>query len=235
MKKTIIILSALLASAVAMPTLSTAANKYPEFPKTLTPTAISKLTDEEKAEYIEAQENAKKQLVDDYSNGKYDWDLNLDGKVDAADAHCIGWYFLELATNQQKDVYYDEYYKDGKKVADEYQFTDAMRSKVKELADIDGDGKINTIDETYMLYAVFKANKDGDVNCDGLVDARDASNILEFYAGNSTNLTASYAIQYSMKYLGDLNGDEKADASDASKVLSIYSENSTKALEKTAE
>ncbi|MCM1507903.1 MAG: dockerin type I domain-containing protein [Ruminococcus flavefaciens] len=63
----------------------------------------------------------------------------------------------------------------------------------------------------------------GDVNCDGLIDAVDATQILMAYSKNSTDSTG-----YVGKTLGDYNGDGLVDAVDATQILMEYAELSTK-------
>ena len=76
--------------------------------------------------------------------------------------------------------------------------------------DLDGDGKFE--------HTVGK----GDVNCDGKVDARDATILLHGYSAESIG-EKSYVFMDN----GDCNGDGKADARDASEILAFYSKNST--------
>ena len=63
-------------------------------------------------------------------------------------------------------------------------------------------------------------NMTGDVNSDNIVDARDASRTLSYYALTSTNqktdLTAAEI------YAADFNHDQNVDARDASAILSYY-------------
>ena len=81
------------------------------------------------------------------------------------------------------------------------------------------------IDKIVMLS---KTKPDiGDVNQDGKIDARDASDILKYYAENSVNTQIDQIKAQSMSYYGDLNDDGKTDAKDASDVLAIYASNST--------
>lgn len=85
-----------------------------------------------------------------------------------------------------------------------------------------------TFDENGSLAYYIGDNYDtrvqkGDVNCDGFIDAVDASQILMAYAANSTDSTA-----YVGKTLGDYNGDGFVDAVDATQVLIKYAELSTK-------
>lgn len=79
-----------------------------------------------------------------------------------------------------------------------------------------------------MLDVIYGAKETGDVNTDGMVDARDASDVLAVYVNNSVSIQSDYVTEKNMEYLGDLNGDGKTDASDASAVLRVYSENSVK-------
>ena len=64
--------------------------------------------------------------------------------------------------------------------------------------------------------------KTGDINCDGFIDAVDASKVLAIYAELSTS--ESNPIRYS---LGDMNGDGFVDAVDASAILAKYAVLST--------
>ena len=83
--------------------------------------------------------------------------------------------------------------------------------KVTLKIDLDGDGKFE--------HEVEK----GDVNCDGKIDARDASAVLEGYSAESTGERS-----YIFRDCADYNGDGMVDARDASEILVFYSENSTK-------
>lgn len=59
----------------------------------------------------------------------------------------------------------------------------------------------------------------GDINCDGFIDAVDASKVLSAYAKLSTLVNSS--VDYS---LGDINNDGLVDAVDASAILAKYAE-----------
>lgn len=76
--------------------------------------------------------------------------------------------------------------------------------------DPDGDGEFD------------KLIGQGDVNCDGAVDAADASLVLTDYADT---LTGGYT-KLNLKK-ADMNGDKNIDASDASDILVLYSEHMT--------
>lgn len=93
---------------------------------------------------------------------------------------------------------------------------------------------LNYDDETQKIRAFIDKDGDdtyeteiqgGDMNCNGMFDASDASGILEIYSYLST-----YREDYPMKYVNifaDCNGDGVINALDASEVLSKYAENST--------
>ncbi|MBR5165774.1 MAG: leucine-rich repeat protein [Ruminococcus sp.] len=65
----------------------------------------------------------------------------------------------------------------------------------------------------------------GDVNDDGMVDAKDASMILVEYSKASTGAESGF--NESQKLAGEVNGDGKIDAKDASAILAYYAMAST--------
>ena len=67
-----------------------------------------------------------------------------------------------------------------------------------------------------------KLVQNGDINCDGFIDAVDASKVLSIYAKLSTII--NNPVDYS---LGDVNNDGFVDAVDASAILAKYAELST--------
>lgn len=82
--------------------------------------------------------------------------------------------------------------------------------------------------ETYKLVAGKLVGADvslGDVNDDGVVDARDASAILSEYAVTATGGTPTF--DDLQKAAGNVNGDSVIDARDASLVLSYYAYTAT--------
>lgn len=83
-------------------------------------------------------------------------------------------------------------------------------SKFTLKTDLDGDGEFEHVVEK------------GDVNCDGRIDARDASAVLKGYSAESTGEHS-----YVFRDCGDYNGDGRVDARDASEILAFYSKNST--------
>lgn len=225
MKKLSMILSAVLAAAMAVPAVTSAANKYPSNPGYINYDEFLELSEEEQEERHEGWRRYQEELAIGYQNGEYDWDFNLDGVVNTADAFCILVRYAETATDTLKTSFWDTYSSDE----DDwkyYEFTDEMREKVIAEGDIDGDGVVDAKDGSWFLYAVFEAEKQGDVDTNGYVDARDASAVLAYYSAMSVGKTADYVTTKNMEYLGDVNGDGKIDAADASAVLEVYSANS---------
>lgn len=74
--------------------------------------------------------------------------------------------------------------------------------------------------------------KRGDINGDGLIDASDASRILQVYSELSVSHTSD--LDEAITILGDYNNDGRIDAEDASSVLKLYTTNSTTASENVA-
>lgn len=60
----------------------------------------------------------------------------------------------------------------------------------------------------------------GDVNADGMVDARDASDVLVAYARMSTGGDDGFTER--QRRVANVNGDDKVDAKDASAILAFY-------------
>lgn len=67
----------------------------------------------------------------------------------------------------------------------------------------------------------------GDVNSDGIIDATDASFILDAYSTLSTTNNTNYQNVFINEDIADFNGDGHVDATDASMVLAKYAESST--------
>lgn len=99
--------------------------------------------------------------------------------------------------------------------------------------DVDDNGFVNIID-VYKILNNFKYNR-GDINKDGTIDSKDASDILSFYGFASTAPTKEEALVEFNKTPGpgrpfsmvdidraDVNRDGRTDSSDASCVLTIY-------------
>ena len=91
-----------------------------------------------------------------------------------------------------------------------------------------------TIDENRRINYSIDNNGDGvydvpvrkgDINCDGKIDATDASQVLSIYSKLSTTpYNMFYEVDYS---LGDISGDGKINSIDASDILDEYAKAST--------
>lgn len=223
MKKTTIILSAVITSAIVFPTVANARNNYPVFPTRPADMDFNALSEDEQQAYLEEVEAYRTALCMAYQNDEYDWDFNLDGKTNSLDTLYLSHYYAELSTDVKEKSFYEKT-PDG---VIYYDFNDNMRAKISENGDLDGDGFINLKDGTQMLIALYSTEKHGDVNTDGKLDAKDASDMLKFYSNNSVSIQSDYVTEKNMEYLGDLNGDGKVDSSDASYALAEYSKLAT--------
>ena len=67
----------------------------------------------------------------------------------------------------------------------------------------------------------------GDVNCDGFVDALDATEVMIYYAYIATNNPMREDAVLRLETLGDANGDTLVDVCDASDILVTYTERAT--------
>ncbi|MBR6069520.1 MAG: hypothetical protein IKP78_02875 [Ruminococcus sp.] len=222
MKKTAVFMSAIIVGAMALPTAANAKNDYPSFPTRPKDIEFTDLPEEEQQAYLEGVESYRTALCTAYQNGEYDWDFNLDGETDVMDAYYILHYYSELAVNTKRDefIFITDY------TTKEYtacSINDEMRAKIAEEADINGDNRVRPDDISQMLYVLYNAKLKGDVNTDGKLDARDASDMLKFYSNNSVNIQSDYITEKNMEYLGDLNDDGKVDANDTSYALAEYS------------
>ena len=229
MKKTAIILSAILAASMAVPNAANAKNNYPTPPRMITFDEYEALSAEEKAERSALIETFESELSRAYQNGEYDWDFNFDGNIDVYDADLILRRYAEFSTGVESNSYI-MIFRDpehGMDIRKHVSLTPEMRAKVDEEGDICNDGIINARDCSYMLKTIFSVKEKGDVNTDGMLDARDASKILEYYSAKSVSSDVNYETEKNMEYLGDLNGDEIIDASDASFALAEYSKRAT--------
>lgn len=226
MKKTAVIMSAIIVGAMALPTVTNAKNEYPTFPTKPADVDFNDLPEEAQQAYLEGVEAYRTALCTAYQNGEYDWDFNLDGKTDPLDAYYVLYYYTELALNSKNDsfVYITDY---EKKEYTQCVISDEMRSKIAEEGDINGDNMVRADDVSYMLKVFYQTKLNGDVNIDGKLDARDASEMLKFYSNNSVSIQSDYVTEKNMEYLGDLNGDGKVDSNDASYALAEYSRRAT--------
>lgn len=227
MKKTAIILSAIVTGAMALPTAANAKYEYPIYPTRPTDAVdFSGLPEDVVNAYLVELEAYREDLCTAYLNGEYDWDFNLDGEINVIDTHYPSIYYGEKSLGMKQDEHGLKILNDGKDWLT-VSFTGEMREKLEEYGDINGDGFIDTNDGSEMLGAFYRAKQQGDVNTDGMVDSRDASKMLAFYSANSVNIESDYITEKNMEYLGDLNGDGKVDSADASYALAEYSKLAT--------
>ena len=210
MKKTAIILSAIITGAMSIPFAASAKNNYPTFPPRLSDEELDALTDEEKAARSAQFKAAKEELARSYKNGEYDWDFNLDGITDFNDSYVLLIRYTEFSTSTESR-----------------KLTPIQRAKIDEESDINGDGITSADDSAWMMQTFSIVHEKGDINMDGKLDARDASKILTYYSEQSVNIASDYATEINMEYLGDVNGDQKINSSDASCVLKEYSKRAT--------
>ena len=86
---------------------------------------------------------------------------------------------------------------------------------------------LRTASEIEPFLAPLCENKDtGDVDLDGAITAKDASQVLTFFAESSTDKDISPVDEAKMNKLGDFNSDGMIDAKDASSILKTYAKNS---------
>ena len=167
------------------------------------------------------------EFIEIYRNSENEFDFNLDGAVNAIDAKFVLTRYSELVVGKNTNVVVVDEYESEKGERLIFEFTDRMREKIDEFGDMDGDSIISSIDSSYLLAAYYSDKEAGDVNIDGKLDARDASDMLKFYSKNSVSIQSDYVTEKNMEYLGDLNGDSKVDSADASFALVEYSKRAT--------
>ncbi|MDE6788819.1 MAG: hypothetical protein K2J47_05790, partial [Ruminococcus sp.] len=115
-----------------------------------------------------------------------------------------------------------------------FGYSDSSSSKLEFRIEPDsGSLLLRYDDETQKIRAFIDKDDDniyeteiqnGDMNCDGILDAGDASKILATYSELSTQ---SEPVMKYVNIFADHNGDGMIDATDAAQVLSTYAENST--------
>lgn len=141
-------------------------------------------------------------------------DLNGDGLVNGYDANLIMERYMEIAVQEYNSPV----------------LTDEIRAQIEAVADLNGDGDINAADPTILLKEIKRNNKAGDINCDGILDGRDASAILSYYAKRAVGYAYSAeekGLEYCVYALGDYDGNDLIDGRDASEVLKTYMKAST--------
>ena len=143
------------------------------------------------------------------------------------DAKCVLTRYAELVVGKDTSVVVVYEYESEKGERLIFEFTDEMRKKIDEFGNVDGDSILSAIDAAYLLTAYYSDKEIGDVNIDGKLDAKDASDMLKFYSNNSVSIQSGYVTEKNMEYLGDLNCDGKVDSADASFALVEYSKRAT--------
>ena len=167
------------------------------------------------------------EFIEIYRNSEEEFDFNLDGVVDTIDAKCVLTRYAELVVGKDTSVVVVDEYESEKGERLIFEFTDEMRKKIDEFGNVDGDSILSAIDAAYLLTAYYSDKEIGDVNIDGKLDAKDASDMLKFYSNNSVSIQSGYVTEKNMEYLGDLNCDGKVDSADASFALVEYSKRAT--------
>ncbi|MDE6501244.1 MAG: hypothetical protein K2L10_04105 [Ruminococcus sp.] len=131
-------------------------------------------------------------------------------------------YCYQLDENGHFKFTSNDYYMDVENVSSQYT-----------RASIESDNNVFiSIENQEIMYYIDKNGDDvyddrvekGDVNCDGFINAVDATLVLQKYAGNSTGSLEYIGVGHA---LGDYNGDGLVDAIDATQILRKYAELST--------
>ncbi len=105
MKKTAVIMSAVITGAMVLPIAANARNEYPTFPTRPKDIEFTDLPEEEQQAYLEGVEAYKTALCTSYQNGKYDWDFDLDGDIDVFDAYYPMLRWAELSIGEERNSY----------------------------------------------------------------------------------------------------------------------------------
>ncbi len=140
-------------------------------------------------------------------------DLNCDGMVNSIDASLITARYSEILNDTPLS---------------NYGMTDDIRNTIDTCADIDHNGTVTQRDADILLRWINEMNAAGDVNCDSIIDGRDATAILTYYAFSSADNSAAETtgLESGINLLGDFNSDGIIDARDASDVLTHYAQSS---------
>ena len=157
--------------------------------------------------------------VPKFKDGTLISDTNRDGKFTFDDAEYVLAYYACINTHSDLSKYYS---------AEEQDF-------LNNNLDYNNDEEVDVLDATIILcyyidYYLPENYSMGDTNLDGAVDAVDASNILEYYALDSTSFTDEYSRskRNTISGLGDINNDGNINALDASLILTSYADAQTK-------
>ena len=140
------------------------------------------------------------------------YDFNSDGFINGDDVLLIMQRYSEIAT--------------GNTIISEQ----SVRENIDKNADIDSDNGITANDAAKLSHLIKGKNSTGDVNCDKVTDARDASLVLSYYTRCSSEYYKFHdwniGSDYGVAVLGDYDKNCIIDARDASAILVNYASNS---------
>ena len=141
------------------------------------------------------------------------YDLNGDGLLNGCDVQFVFETYMESSL----EGYGSEL------------LTDEIRAQIASECDFNGDNKIDMADVGLLLQKIKNDNRIGDVNCDGMLEARDASDVLRYYALTSihTTVPSEYrGLEFGVLALGDYHANGIIDARDACAILTEYARSS---------
>ena len=140
-------------------------------------------------------------------------DFNRDGIVNGADLRSLIICYTEEKSGEDMNLL------DGQE-----------REVVVKSGDIYSDGKLSLEDVILLYNYIFYSNKMGDVNCDGTIDAKDATIVLSYYSKDATGNIGNGEIysgdDYGAYILGDFDENKVVDGRDASALLLRYARSS---------
>ena len=138
------------------------------------------------------------------------YDFNSDGLVNGDDIMLLIDRCSEITTNK-----------------DELLPNLTIRDNIDKNGDTNEDGQITMLDALGLYKYIHNNNIMGDVNCDGIVDGKDASCVLGFYARRSLgDSELKIGSDLGVALLGDFDGNDIIDARDATAILGYYANNS---------
>lgn len=140
-------------------------------------------------------------MAEDNDSVYENYDFNLDGLVNGEDVYLLTQRYMEIGSDI---VIIDQ----------------SLREKIDSNGDLNADNLINMADARLLMDYISENNIVGDVNCDGVLDSRDASDILSYYVNDKDGQSTS--IDYGVIALGDYDRNGVVDARDASAVLTYY-------------
>ena len=137
-------------------------------------------------------------------------DFNSDGLINGDDVRLLINRYMEIAVNQENLLP-----------------NQTIRDNIDKNGDVYKDGLINMEDARELSIYIRDNNIKGDVNCDGIIDGRDASLVLAYYSRHAVeNYDWQIGSDDGVTILGDFDGNDIIDARDASKILNYYAANS---------